>query len=217
MLPSSSFLAVFVFAFVIGMGAVVSPGPVSTAIVSQAPRRGWLVGPLVATGHSFLELVIVLFIMLGLGSILAHPGVQTQISILGGLLLLWMGASMILSTWRGKVHLPRTGADISEKSPSQLVGLGMLATVSNPFWYAWWVTVAAGYLAQAKLSGILAVGAFYLGHVSADYLWDTTLSAVVGGGRRWMTDRLYQGILVLCAGFFVYLGIVFLLQGIQAI
>ena len=217
MLPSGSFLAVFVFAFVIGMGAVVSPGPVSTAIVSQAPRRGWLVGPLVATGHSFLELVIVLFILLGLGSILAHPGVQTQIAILGGLLLLWMGASMLFSTWRGQVHLPSIGSDISEKSSSQLVGLGMLATVSNPFWYAWWVTVAAGYLAQAKLSGIVAVGAFYLGHISADYLWDTTLSAVVGGGRRWMTDRLYQGILILCAGFFVYLGVVFLVQGIQAI
>lgn len=217
MLPSDSFLAVFGFAFVIGMGAVVSPGPVSTAIVSQAPRRGWLVGPLVATGHSFLELVIVLFILLGLGSILAHPGIQTQIAILGGLLLLWMGVSMLLSAWRGQVHLPRIGSDVSEKSSSQLVGLGMLATVSNPFWYAWWVTVAAGYLAQAKLSGIVVVGAFYLGHISADYLWDTTLSTVVGGGRRWMTDRLYQGILVLCASFFVYLGVVFLVQGIQAI
>lgn len=217
MLPSGSFLAVFIFSFVIGMGAVVSPGPVSTAIVSQAPRRGWLAGPLVATGHSVTELIIVLFILLGLGSVLAHPAIQTQIAILGGLLLLWMGASMILSTWRGKVHLPQIGADVSQKSSPQLVGLGMLATVSNPFWYAWWVTVAAGYLAQAKIAGIAAVGAFYLGHVSADYLWDTTLSAVVGGGRRWMTDHLYQGILVLCAAFFIYLGFVFLLQGIQTI
>ena len=40
MLPTS-LAAIFVFSFVVGMGAVVSPGPVSTAIVSQSASRGW--------------------------------------------------------------------------------------------------------------------------------------------------------------------------------
>ena len=67
---------VFVFSFLLALGAVISPGPVSTAIVSQAPRRGWQVGPLLATGHSLMELLIVLLVTVGLGAGLAlHVGV----------------------------------------------------------------------------------------------------------------------------------------------
>lgn len=73
------------------------------------------------------------------------------------------------------------------------------------------MTVAASYLSQAL--SMAGVAAFYLGHVSADFAWDTALSSMVGGGRRWMTDRVYQVIIILCGAFLVYLGLVFLRQG----
>jgi threonine/homoserine/homoserine lactone efflux protein len=41
----------FAFSFVVGFGAVITPGPISTAIVSESTRRGFVVGPLVAAGH----------------------------------------------------------------------------------------------------------------------------------------------------------------------
>jgi threonine/homoserine/homoserine lactone efflux protein len=218
MLPTHSLLAVFIFSFLMALGAVVSPGPISTAIVSQAPRRGWQVGPLVASGHSFMELLIVLLITFGLGAVLAHPSVQTAIALLGGVLLAWMGVSMLVELRRGKIHLPGLdGKPVQPLSSSQLFGLGMVATASNPFWYAWWVTVAAGYLAQAQAVSAWAISAFYLGHITVDYAWDTMLSAVIGSGRRWMTDRLYRLLLAVCAIFFLYLGWVFLTQGIGSL
>jgi threonine/homoserine/homoserine lactone efflux protein len=212
MLPTS-LLAVFIFSFSLAIGAVASPGPISTAIVSQTPRRGWVVGPLVATGHSLMELLIVILISFGLAG-LAHPMVQVFIALVGGVLLLWMGGTMLWETLRGKVRLPRPEDGSKPMSGRQLMGLGMLATLSNPFWYAWWVTVAAGYLASAKSVGTGAIAAFFIGHISADYAWDTLLSTVIGGGRRWMNDRLYQMMIVACGLFFVYLGGMFLLQGV---
>ncbi len=214
MLPTSSLVAVFLFSFAVAVGAVVSPGPVSAAIVSQAPRSGWLIGPFVATGHSFLELLIVLLIAFGLSSGLANPAIQVWIAILGGILLLWMGGKMIWDTWRGKLRLPDPEIGHPPMGRGQMFSLGVAATISNPFWYAWWVTVAAGYLAQARDLGLAAVLAFYVGHISADYAWDTVLSAVVGGGSRWLTNRLYRGMLLVCGGFMGYLGVVFLLQGL---
>lgn len=216
MLPNS-LTAIFIFSFVVGFGAVISPGPVSTAIVSQAPRRGWAAGPLVATGHVFLELLLVALIVYGLGTVLARPGWQTIIALLGGLLLAWMGGLMVFDTWRGRVRLPRPDETQARKSIWGLVTLGIIATVANPFWYAWWVTVAAGYLAQAQAIGLGAVLAFYLGHISADYAWDTALSTVVVGGRRWMTDRVYQAVFVVCGVFFLYLALVFLRQGLAGL
>ena len=166
-MPTSSLSAVFVFSFVVGFGAVVSPGPVATAIVSQSPRHGWITGPLVVTGHSFLELVIVVLIALGLSAGMAQPSIQVVIALLGGLLLMWMGGSMLWGILRGKVHLPGSGAETESMTRWQLVRLGMVATVLNPFWYAWWMTVAAGYLAEAR-SEITAEGVPTTNPVPAD-------------------------------------------------
>jgi threonine/homoserine/homoserine lactone efflux protein len=210
---------VFTFSFVLAIGAVASPGPISTAIVSQAPRRGWQVGPLVATGHSLVEFLFVLLVALGLGAGLTGHGVQTGIAFLGGFLLLWMGGMMLWQIGRGKAHLPRAEETSKSLSNGQFVGLGIFATLSNPFWYAWWVTVGAGYLSGylSKAEGLIGVGAFYLGHIAADYTWDTLLSTVVGSGRRWMTDTIYRLLLLACGAFFIYLGGLFLVQGIRAL
>lgn len=214
MLPTSSLQAVFLFSFLAAIGAVVSPGPVSAAIVSQAPRRGWLAGPLVAAGHSILELAIVVLIAFGLSAGLARPGIQVAIALFGGLLLIWMGGKMAWDAWQGRTRLPGQAGEPQRMSSRQLVGLGMVATISNPFWYAWWVTVAAGYLSEARALGLAAILAFYVGHISADFAWDTVLSTVVGGGRRWLTDGLYRGLIMICGGFLIYLGLAFLWRGV---
>jgi threonine/homoserine/homoserine lactone efflux protein len=209
LLPTTSLFAIFVFSFLVGAGAVVTPGPVSTAIVSQSPRQGWKTGPLVAAGHALLEFAIVVLIVLGLGAGLANPEIQRLIAVGGGGLLVWMGIMMLRAVRRGEMRLPGIDERQNPLSSGQLVGLGMLATASNPFWYAWWVTVAASYLAQAQALSTAGVAAFYLGHVSADFAWDTALSSVMGGGRRWMNDRIYRAIIVFCGAFFVYLGLSF--------
>jgi threonine/homoserine/homoserine lactone efflux protein len=96
----------------------------------------------------------------------------------------------------------------------KIISLGMLATLSNPFWYAWWATVASAYLAQAREISLILVAAFYLGHISADYTWNTILSTVIGKGSRWMTQTVYQVIMSLCGLFLIYLGCSFLLKGL---
>jgi threonine/homoserine/homoserine lactone efflux protein len=216
-MATSSLQALFVTSFLLGIGAVVSPGPVSAAIVSQSPRRGWIVGPLIATGHSFMELAIVALIGIGLTSFMTQMSIQTLIAILGGLLLIWMGGSMLNGIWKGKIHLTSVDTDESEMSYPQMIGLGMITTLSNPFWYAWWVTVAAGLLVQAQALGSASLAAFFFGHISADYLWDTILSVVIGSGRQWITDTTYRWIIGLCGAFFLYMGFQFIINGFTMI
>ena len=217
MLPTTSFLSVFTFSLLIAIGAMISPGPVSTAIVSQSPRRGWITGPLVATGHISLEAIMVIFLTVGLGSILGNPTVQILIALLGGALLALMGFVLIRETWQKKIRLPSKEDGITDMNTRQLIGLGMLATISNPFWYAWWVTVAAGYLFQTKEVSILLVLAFYLGHIFVDFTWDTFLSTVIGKGSHWMTEKVYRIMIYACGAFFLYLAWVFISEGISRI
>ncbi len=199
----------FAFSFVVGFGAVVTPGPVSTAIVSESARRGFIVGPLVATGHSLTELIMVLLLAMGLNAGLNTPLISTVIAILGGLLLLWMGAFMVYRAWIGKLALPKPDHKTRLLSNWQLIGLGVGATVVNPFWYGWWITVAASYILLSQGLGWTGVLVFFLGHISADYLWDSVLSGIVGRGRAWISDRFYKWLMIACGLYLIYLGVVF--------
>ncbi len=198
------------FSFVVAIAAVISPGPVTATILSESPRQGWRVGPLIATGHSSLEFLMVVLITFGLATVLSAPLASTIIGLLGGLVLLFIGGNYIYGAARGRIRLPHPEEASKPRSYSALFGLGVATTLANPFWYVWWVTVAAGFLAQAQAIGFATLAAFYFGHISADYAWDTFLSASASAGRRILTDARYRALILVTGGFMIYLGIVFI-------
>ena len=212
-MPTDSFVAVFLFSFSMAIGAVLTPGPVTAAIISQSPRLGWVTGLLVSIGHAMTELVIVVLITLGLSSVLGAPNVQIVIAILGGLLLLYMGGSMLIGAAKGKMILPEEDGTKEKLSYERLFTLGVVTTLSNPFWYAWWMTVAVVYLLEAKTVGWLIVAGFYFGHISADFVWNLLLSTVIGNGKKLITNKVYAVLISLCAGYLVFLAFQFLAAG----
>lgn len=209
-MPSQSLLAVFLFAIAVSIGAVISPGPVSAAIVSESPRSGWSVGPIVTTGHALLELIMVILIGIGMTAGMASPRIQRGIALGGGLLLILLGGSYLISAMRGRMRLPRADLLIPRRSPSALFSLGILTTLSNPFWYAWWVTVAAGYLLEAQRLGPATVGVFYLGHIGTDFGWNSLLSSITSAGKSWLTPGRYKALIALTGVAMAYFGVVFL-------
>ncbi len=198
----------FAYSFAVGFAAVITPGPVSAAIVTESARRGFAVGPLVTVGHVALEFIMVMLLAFGLAAGLNTPIITTTIALLGGALLLYMGASMAWGGYRGSISLPKPGAVTRRLSNWQLLGLGIAATFVNPFWYIWWVTLGTTYMAapEVQVLGFAGLLVFYFGHISGDFLWNSVLSGVVGGGRKWISDRLYKWLIVGCGVYLVYLG-----------
>ena len=156
---------------------------------------------------------MVILITFGLASILGAPLPQAIIAILGGLLLLYMALSMFADVFKGKMVLPAKEEGASAIAPLRLMGLGVATSLSNPFWYAWWMTAAAVFLLQAKAAGWIIVAGFFFGHISADFLWNLTLSTIVGSGRKFITDRVYGGLISICAAYLFYLAVTFLMAG----
>ena len=152
---------------------------------------------------------MVTLITFGLATVMSTPLASTIIGLLGGLTLLVIGGSYIYAAARSSIRLPEPEEASKPRSYPALFGLGVATTLANPFWYVWWGTVAAGYLAQAQAIGIATLAAFYLGHISADFAWDTFLSASASAGRRILTDQRYRALILLTGGFMIYLGIVF--------
>jgi threonine/homoserine/homoserine lactone efflux protein len=149
-----------------------------------------------------------------MGQVLAYPILAAAIGVLGGLFLLWMGGRMGWDAARRRPKLPRASESAGIRAGRSLVGLGVATTVSNPFWYLWWIGVGGGYVLMTWEQGLVSLAAFYLGHILADYAWNTLLASVIGSGRRWLTDGVYQAILLLCGLFLIYTGLRFIWTGV---
>ncbi len=223
--------ALFVTSLAVGFSGAVTPGPLLVACITQSARGGFRAGWLVAVGHALIELVLVVALCLGLGAVLGRTDVAFSISLIGGLVLLWMGWTTTLPAWRGRVELPNPehngidGANMKDTAagPGVLRGsvgavvAGVAATVSGPFWIIWWATVGLSYLSLASPLGTTGIAAFYLGHVSADFVWYSVVTAAVAGGRRILSPRAYRALLVGCGLCLGALGVFFAGRGVLAL
>lgn len=202
--------AVLVAAFTVGLSGALMPGPVTVVAIDHAARGSWLAGTLTAVGHGLVEIVMVLVILLGLARLMRHPAAAGTVALLGGLVLIWMGWDMVVSAPAAALPAAAPGAEGSLRTLGGSLAAGAVATLSNPYWFLWWVTVGTSQLAwsQEQVRGGLWV--FTAGHISSDIIWLSLLSAAAATGRRFLTDQTYQGMLYLMGAVIVIIGAYFI-------
>lgn len=205
---------IFSTALLVGFSGAVMPGPLTAVTVEHTLRRGYVAAPLVILGHGFLEVIMVALLLLGLGHYLVLPAVAGLIGLLGGLVLAWMSIAMLRGALKGELSLSTDPGAEEKKNGSALFG-GVVATASNPYWFLWWATIGAGYVALAQNSGLSGVFLFFSGHLLADFLWLSVLAAAFVSGKRWLTDKIYCWIVVGLGVFLILFSIYFFHSGLQ--
>lgn len=212
--------AVFISAFVLGLSGAVMPGPLLTVTLERVLKTNWKASIWTTTGHAILELTLVIGLAFGLGTLLMLPQVTGIIGLLGGLLLLWMAKGMIIGAYQDKLGFQtNTSVDTTgDTSPYLSLRAGMLATVSNPYWFLWWATIGTTSFILWTGQQTANLAAFYIGHVLADYGWLILVSLALQAGKKIMrpiTYRILVGVLglflVVLAIYFIHSGINFLL------
>ena len=218
-MSAAALAAIFGTSFVVSLTGALSPGPLLTVTMREGVRRGFWAGPVLAFGHGAIELVLVVGLALGLDQLLDNDAVTATVALAGGAFLIWMGATTALQARR--FHLdterdaPPAGRRVWRASVLGPLALaGILVSLSNPFWIAWWATIGTAYIVEALDEGVLGVSAFYGGHIIADIGWLSMVAFAVAGGRRIIDRRVYQGLLAVCGVFLVALGGWFLASGI---
>ena len=213
------------FSFLIGFSGAITPGPVLTGVIKETPRSGWTTGPLVVFGHSITELILLIGLVLGLDVILKANLAEIIISLAGGIILFILAGLMLYDVFGKKISitkiLEQKDLDEGAKRYRPIVD-GFVLSLSNPFWILWWATIGISliYTQLPPLTvapvdyGFAGLTFFYVGHILADLAWYTFISVMLFFGRNLIDDRVYRVILVLCAGFLIYLGITFLINGI---
>ena len=197
-------------AFVVALSGALMPGPLLTVTVAHSPRFGWTFGPLAILGHAILELGLISLVFLGAGPLLKSAGVQSAVGLVGGAILVWMSWGMAVMARSGG------GEDAVEgevRRGDRAVWLGVLTSISNPYWTLWWATVGLAFLTTAAKSGPMGIVVFFLGHISGDLAWYTLVSVGASKGKKFVGTPMYSGVLFLCAAILVVLGAWFVWYG----
>lgn len=210
-------LALFSTAFLVGLSGALMPGPLLTVTIEESTRRGAGAGPLLLLGHGLLEFLLLVLLLFGLGGFLTQQVVGRLVAVLGGLVLIWMGREMLKGAGAGAVQLQLTGAEAAALFPARPVWRAVMAggviSLANPYWLLWWATIGAAFLAQAARLGTAGVVSFFSGHILADLGWYSLIAAGVAAGRRFISQRLYQYLIMGCGIFLLILGALFILAG----
>ncbi|MCL5071616.1 MAG: LysE family translocator [Actinobacteria bacterium] len=212
----SEIIQIFFGSLVVAFTGAMMPGPMLTLVITSVAQKGFWTAVFIVTGHSILELLIVISFYLGILKYLDNPLVIKIISILGGVFLLYMAVSIIISILRKKIKLDlenkKANRSLGTKSTFIIAGKGVLISLANPYWYIWWLTIGATFMIRSVNFNIGGVSAFYIGHILADFIWYLLIGFIISTGRRFFNQKIYTGILILCSLFLMYLGVKFIVD-----
>lgn len=207
---------IFGQSFLLGLSGAVAPGPLLTYNIQLTCKKGFWVGPKLIFGHLILEGILILGLIWGLGRFIQLPATRIIIGFLGGIMLAWMGYDLIfIESKKGGISSSLEVAAAVETPPAARttdlnpVLAGMVISISNPYWLMWWVMVGLTMITQAFNFGWIGVLLFYLGHILSDLGWYSLISGAIVKGRRFLSDRIYRGLLFGCGLFLFFLALVF--------
>lgn len=187
------------------------PGPLLTYNMNQSMRVGIRSGLLLITGHAILELVTIVLLFLGAGAFLSTNIAQIVIGLVGGIVLVIFGISMIKDVIQGKAKL-----NVQEKGGEHSGGLilnGIVISVLNPYFLIWWTVVGLGLmLAAYSAFGIIGIAIFFAGHMLADFSWYLLVSFFVSHTRKIINEKAYKIIVIVLALVLICFGAKFLIN-----
>ena len=192
---------------IIGLTGALAPGPTLIATIRSALRVGWTAGPRVTLGHIIIEMAIIVLIVVGISSF--PDNLQPVIAGLGGTALILFGGMTLFGARKAVIS--------TDKSIEYLSGpviAGFLTSISNPYFWIWWFSVGSALLLSSLTLGIAGPVAFTAGHWAADFGWYTLVSVSIHQSKTMLSDRMYQGILLICGIILILFGIWFLIPAL---
>ena len=220
-MPVARLWIIFSLSLLMSLSGALMPGPLLTYTIARTlrtTRRGWLTGARVIAGHAAIESLLVCGLVLGVVEFLRAALAVKIIAVIGAALLMYMGVGLIRETVKGRrIDLeedpgssPEKGNLIARLNP---VLAGALVSMSNAYWWIWWVTIGSAFLLRYEitLASWQALLAFFIGHETGDLGWYSVVSISLHLGRRSIPRGVTTGIFAGCGaaiiGFGAWLGV----------
>lgn len=192
-------LEMLAIGFIMGMTGAIVPGPMLFVTIDTSLKKGWRAGPEVFLGHAMLEFLVCILIIKGITAV--SDDIVTAISIIGGITLVIFG----FMTMRGAKGAADTMHE-HDKASSRPVLAGVLTSASNPYFWIWWLAAGSALVLRGLETGIFAAAMFVIGHWFADLGYFTVVSTSFSRGKKLMSPKIYERVLLSCGLFLVLFG-----------
>jgi threonine/homoserine/homoserine lactone efflux protein len=187
------------------LSGVMMPGPMFTVTLAKSLRSPWA-GAHVSLGHAVIEVPLILLIYFGAAQFFQNIMVQLVLSVVGGGMIIWMGAGL----FRVRRELVRKGKDTTYNA----FVAGILMSGLNPFFLVWWVTVGSLLLMNFLEFSPQGLALFIIVHWLCDLVWLSLVSFSIYKTHSFLSQRLQEWIFIACSAGLVYFGGQFIVKGI---
>ncbi|SDF31956.1 Threonine/homoserine/homoserine lactone efflux protein [Methanolobus vulcani] len=192
-------LEMLTIGFVLGLTGALVPGPMLFVTIDTSLKKGWKAGPEIFVGHAILEFMVCVLIIYGITAV--SDSTVMAISILGGATLVIFGL-MTMKSAKGAAESMHE----HNKSTSRPVLAGILTSASNPYFWIWWLAAGSALVLRGMEIGIIAAVMFMIGHWLADLGYFTVVSTSFSKGKKLMSPKVYERVLLSCGLFLVLFG-----------
>jgi threonine/homoserine/homoserine lactone efflux protein len=184
----------------ISLSGVASPGPLTAVTVAKGLQNKYS-GVLVSIGHGIVELPLIFLIYFGFTKIFYFPLLKTLIGLIGGIILIFLGITIFKTKEVSQTDLSY-GAMFS----------GVIATISNPYFFIWWLTIGNSLILTSINFSKLAIIIFSIVHLLCDFIWYTFLSVFVYKTKSFFHQKVYKIITTICGILLILFGIFFIIN-----
>jgi threonine/homoserine/homoserine lactone efflux protein len=187
--PDSGLLVFLGFVVIVSLSGVMMPGPVMAAAIIKG-YKDKLAGVWIALAHGVVEFPLIALIYFGLGGFFEDRATMTIIGLAGGAMLIYMG-------W-GMISHRKDNPKKERYLPYHPFTVGLITSLSNPYFFLWWATVGLLLISTASLFGGWAVAVFATVHWFCDLAWDSGLSYMAFRSRKLWRPRTMSWVLGFC-------------------
>lgn len=132
------------------------------------------------------------------------------LGVLLSIVILWMR----LSRKKGEIFAEEVNlSEVKPESRMAPFNLGVVISLSNPYWIFWWLTVGLKLVSDAIPGGVPIVSAIYFGHILSDFAWYCLVGVFVVFGRELLSTGAYRWMLAVCGAFLLRFGPYFIYSG----
>lgn len=196
----------------VSASGALAPGPMTASSVAMGAKNGWKAGLGIAFGHTLVEFPFVLIIAYGLGAFFQIFWVRTLLGLAGGLFLLFFGYLAV----RDLISMKGFTSSNTKPKYNSAVTLGIILTLFNPYFLAWWIGVGTPLLMEVLSTiSLVSLVLFYLAHVWLDYSFLMVISAI--GSVSKVNLRIYKIILASLAILILYFGVEMIINTLRII
>ena len=157
------------------------------------------------------ELVLCVFILLGAASFFGD-GTISAISLIGGLALVVFGLLTLKEARTDASSLKISQSPTGLRLKHNLTLIGLVTSVSNPYFWIWWLTAGSALVIREYELGIIMAVAYVLGHWTADLSWFTAVSGSFSRGNALFSQKTHKYVLYGCGIFLIIFGFYFIIN-----